>query len=362
MSLVPKSFSLEHVGEIKNLLKWLGDIPRSQHQLNRLNESDCEIVKINENLYFTTTVDSLSDEISLGLYKDPYTMGWVCAQAPLSDLAAVGSEPMGLLFSAQWALETSTDFKKKVMHGFHDALKSSHTFLLGGDTGSSLSTVLTSVGQGTCSRIPISRVGIQEGDYLCITGKTGIGPALSFRLLRGENASTFLEEFYRPQGRLQEGSVLSKYATAMIDTSDGVLSSINTLYSLNNIGFELLWNPEILDERSVQYCKQRNIPLWFLWIGEHGDFELIFTISPANYLKVKEVCPHIHIIGRAVNREQRIKLKIPAEFALGSQEERILEVNLDKTQMLNSGSAVNLKNLSSYFFEFVSVLRSQGFP
>jgi len=88
---------------LENLLikKLTKGFRRSGRQINALNESDSELVILDNNSgnYLAVTMDSLSEEISSGLYDDPYLIGWMIVMINLSDLAAVGAEPVGILLS-----------------------------------------------------------------------------------------------------------------------------------------------------------------------------------------------------------------------------------------------------------------------
>src|SRR5512141_3471353 len=71
---------------------------RSPGQVNRLNESDAEIVRLGtSDTRIAVTTDSIVEEIASGLYDDPRMIGWMAAMANFSDLAAVGATPLGLL-------------------------------------------------------------------------------------------------------------------------------------------------------------------------------------------------------------------------------------------------------------------------
>lgn len=288
---------IDQIPDMKSLVKWLGDRPRHPDQVYGLNESDCEILKLESNQFLVSTVDSISDEITTGLYRDPYTMGWVAAQSSLSDLAAVGCSPLGLLFSSQWGAQFTDEMKSEVARGFLDALRSAKTFLLGGDSGAAQSTVLTGVGLGMSSVQPVGRLGLKPGDILCVTGKTGSGPALAFGLLLGDGNKLYSESNFRPQARLEEGRVLNGLASAVMDTSDGLLSALNTLRSMNDVEFDLTWNEQTLDPKAVAYCKERNIPLWLLWLGEHGDFELVAGVPLAKWKEAQARVPGLQQIG-----------------------------------------------------------------
>lgn len=325
---------------------------RHANQIHGVNEADCEIVRINNNSYLATTVDSVAEEISLGLYRDPYTMGWVCATASLSDLAAAGVSPLGLLFSTQWGEGVSEEFKKSVFHGFNDALQSASTFLLGGDTGSSRSTVLSSVGIGMSSEQPRTRVGVRVGDYVCVTGKTGRGPALAFRYLKNEPPMAFEEIHFRPRARIEEGKHLQGIATAMIDSSDGLLSALSELQSVNRIGFALEWNPSTLDPLAMAYCEQRKLPLWLLWVGEHGDFELIVTIPPEKLYLAQSLCPCLHVIGRIVEAEAGVTLAASTRK----------QIDLKSFQSIHSGQSVDPSNIAMQFDKLLAYLKREEFP
>lgn len=239
-----------------------------------------------------------------------------------------------------------------VDEGLHSALQSAETFLLGGDLGSSAATVLTGVGLGIAKNQPLSRKGIQAGDFLCITGKTGCGPALAFRLLRGEQESSFPEDLFRPMARLNWGQALLGLASAAIDTSDGLLTALDTLRTLNGVGLELHWNPDSLDPRAVEYCKQREIPLWLLWLGEHGDFELLLAIPSEKLTDAKRLCPELHVIGRAVKDPQVTDLQIPERKRIDFKMMRCIE----------SGKKANLSELSERLKTAIEMFRVQGFP
>jgi thiamine-monophosphate kinase len=68
----------------------------------------------------------------------------------------------------------------------------------------------------------------------------------------------------------------------LVDTSDGFISTIDRLMSLNEVGFELTEDlDKIIDEASLNFAEKLNIPSWLLFAGQHGEFELIFTIPKA---------------------------------------------------------------------------------
>jgi len=75
-------------------------LPRSSLQRNGVGESDAELVRLpGSDLLLAITNDAIVEEIEIGLYRDPYLIGWVTVVASASDLAAVGADPVGILLS-----------------------------------------------------------------------------------------------------------------------------------------------------------------------------------------------------------------------------------------------------------------------
>lgn len=265
--------------EKSRLLKWLHQGERSPHQLNGLFASDCELLKIGSKNTLAVTTDTISEEIALGLYQDPYTAGYIAATASLSDLAAVGAEALGVLLSACFASSASDDFRARTSQGFADAASSGGTYVLGGDSSQGMHTVLTSTGVGTCER-PVTRVGAQTGDVLMLTGKSGIGPLLAYKLLLGiKDDQNCSEQMFRPSIDKEAKRSFAFHARAMIDTSDGILAGVTTLCALNGVGARLFWNQDTLDEQAVSFAQQHNLPLWALWVAEHGDYQLLAAVD-----------------------------------------------------------------------------------
>lgn len=121
------------VQENEFIRRWVDGFPRAPYQLNALQEADAELILAGEetSYYLAATVDSLVEEISRGIYRDPFTMGWVAVMAALSDLAAVGAQPLGVLISMVLDERQSADFHDGIRRGMAAALRRCGVFLLG---------------------------------------------------------------------------------------------------------------------------------------------------------------------------------------------------------------------------------------
>jgi thiamine-monophosphate kinase len=66
-----------------------------------------------------------------------------------------------------------------------------------------------------------------------------------------------------------------------MDTSEGLMATLDELMRLNGVGFRIdaSW-PALLDEEAARIMKASGHPAWFLLAGPHGEFELVFTVAP----------------------------------------------------------------------------------
>lgn len=284
---------------------------RSPLQLNKVHETDAEIIRLENSTYdLAVTIDTISEEIKTGLYSDPYQIGWMSVMVNMSDLAAVGASPIGIVISQILPKEIAEDYLIQIQKGINDACNKCKTFVLGGDTNFGDELIISGCAIGTVEKGKfLKRVCCKPGDKIYTSGKIGIGNAyaaqkllfnnseLSFRKshrernLKADKRSKFLPsvemtgkdenellEFY-PEAKLEWTKILNKYSSSCIDTSDGVLPSLDQIMRLNNVGFKFRndWE-ETLDSSSKILFSKQNLPLWLLLAGEHGEFELLFSI------------------------------------------------------------------------------------
>jgi thiamine-monophosphate kinase len=254
---------------------------RAPGQMNRLNESDAEIVRLGQSgLKLAVTTDAIVEEIASGLYDDPRMIGWMAAMVNFSDLAAVGASPLGLLIAETFPPDLTDDFLCNMQRGIEEACSATGSFVLGGDTnsGNSLQVTGCAVGIVEGDRL-LSRVGCRPGDMLYCSGHLGSGNAYAISRFAFPRA----RYPFVPSARIREGQVLRGLASACMDTSDGMLSTLDQLLRLNNCGFQLGKSWEMaLDARASALAVQAAIAPWLLLAGQHGEFELLFTVSPEN--------------------------------------------------------------------------------
>ena len=133
-------------------------------------------------------------------------LGWRAAAVNLSDLAASGAEPRGLLVS----LAAPSSTKADDVFELYEGIAETGVPVVGGDTTRAELVALSVTALGRSERVP-GRGGARPGDLLVVTGPLGAAGA-AFRN----------ETYVRPPLRLEEGRRLAQVATAMLDISDGL--------------------------------------------------------------------------------------------------------------------------------------------
>src|SRR5690606_15305605 len=149
---------------------------------------------------------------------DMADVAWKLVATKISDLAAKGARPVGVLLGMMLGADDA-----RFARGLGEVLAHYNVPLLGGDTvrgARPRSDGLTAVGEAVHTPVP-SRSGAQPGDGLWVTGAMG-ATMMGFEALdTGSDAEP--RAFRRPEARIAEGLALAPLVTAMMDVSDGLL-------------------------------------------------------------------------------------------------------------------------------------------
>lgn len=252
-------------------------LPRASGVMNSTHESDSEIVDIGlANMYLALTTDCVAEEIEFGLYKDPELMGWMCVVVNLSDLAAVGARPLGVLLSTTVSSEWTDDFIERIVKGMAEACLEHQCGSFGGDFNIG-EPALGATAVGLVSKESVMfRTGMGDGDIMFLTGLAGIGGAQALAVTA---APELLENIhYKPCAKTREAQIISKYASSCMDTSDGLIFTLDQLVRLNNVDIHLEDINSITHPVAIEIAEACNLSPLHMLCAIHGEFELCFTI------------------------------------------------------------------------------------
>ena len=258
-----------------------GALPRSTDQIGGLQESDAELFRIpGFDGVLAATTDAIVEEIQMGLYEDPYLIGWMTVAVNASDLAAVGAQPLGMLVNETLPPDITESTAEMIQRGIGDAARAAGLPILGGDTNTSAVMQMGGTALGLISEgEPMTRRGCRPGDLVFSSGRLGLGTVYAVARL-GRDVFRQLPDFdFRPESRLELGGVVREFASACIDTSDGALAALDQLTRLNEVGFRLD-TTEALHPAAAELAHTAGLPPWMMLAGLHGEFELLFTVPP----------------------------------------------------------------------------------
>jgi thiamine-monophosphate kinase len=207
--------------------------------------------------------------------------GWRATAAALSDLAAEGAEPAGLLNALTVPSGATQSALLQVTAGIRDAARAAGAPVLGGDLSSGPAWSLAITVLGFTSR-PVTRAGARPGDRLWVTGALGGTRSALEAWRRNERPSREARERYaRPVPRIAAGRWLAAHgARAMIDLSDGLGGDAAHLGAASGVALHINLDevpvaPEASDEA------RRSGVSSHLFAAESGEeFELLVALPP----------------------------------------------------------------------------------
>jgi thiamine-monophosphate kinase len=234
----------------------------------------------------------------------PRDVAWKLVAVNLSDLAAKGAEPVGVLVGyslgdAAWDADFA-DGLKAALHRFG-------TLLLGGDTvrgpqGAPRSLGLTAIGRAPPGGAP-SRAGARPGDRVWVTGSIGdAGLGLAMRLGQVEANETCLAAYRRPQPQLAFGKAVAPHVRAMMDVSDGLLIDARRMAEASGCRFTLAMEAVPLSA-ALLAVRPDGLDTRLAAAAAGDDYQLLFAADSAAGPRIREIADELNIaiapIGQA---------------------------------------------------------------
>lgn len=208
-------------------------------------------------------------------------VAWKLLAVNLSDLAAKGAEPLGVLMG--FGLTGDRSWDEAFVDGLGRALDHFGVPLLGGDTvaqprGQARALGLTAIGQVAPDGAP-DRRGARAGDLLFLTGPVG-DAGLGLRIARGEleGPRRLLKAYRLPMPRLAEGRALAPLAHAMADVSDGLLIDAGRIAAASGLAVSIDLGAVPLSAEARGFGDDRAARVTAATAGD--DYQLIAAIPP----------------------------------------------------------------------------------
>jgi thiamine-monophosphate kinase len=250
-------------------------------------------------------------------------LGYKAVVANVSDIAAMNGKPeqitVALAFSNRFSLEAIDS----VYDGIRSACENYKVDLVGGDTSASASGLvisITALGRVSKGKETL-RSTAKVNDIICVTGDLGAA-YLGLQVLEREKQVFLtnpemqpdLEKYeylvgrqLRPEARIDIVHELADkkvVPTAMIDISDGLASELLHLSKSSGVGIKIFEDKVPIDAGAFETAIEFKIDPITCALNGGEDYELLFTIAPSDYEKLKNH-PDIHFIGHVHNNPQQ---------------------------------------------------------
>lgn len=230
------------------------------------------------------THDMLVEGVHYRPDDPPADVAWKLLAVNLSDLAAKGARPLGILLGYSLG---GGEWDEAFAEGLGTALAAFGLPLLGGDTvrGNGPRTLaLTALGE-TSGPAP-SRAGGKAGDHLWVSGTIGDSGA-GLRALRGDiPRNPFLIERYRtPRPRLEAGQMLAPLVGAMMDVSDGLLIDASRLAEASGVAARIDLGSLPLSQ-ALLAASGDGLDSRMTAATAGDDYELLFAAAPGRAARI----------------------------------------------------------------------------
>ena len=248
----------------------------------------------------------------------PEQVGWKSAAVNLSDIAAMGGEPVATFLSVALPKDAQGEWAERFVEGYAEISRLFGVPLLGGDTTSSLRDIAVNVGVlGRCeSGKALMRSGARVGDTIFVTGTLGDSGAGLKALLgdveRTEEVEYLVEKHLHPMPRIAEGKKLLATGNvgAMMDISDGIASDLGHILRASGVGAEVDLERLPTSPQLARVCQREGWNKYELATSAGEDYELLLT-APEELAELVDF--PLYPIGKIVEGEA------PVEWYEGAQ-------------------------------------------
>jgi thiamine-monophosphate kinase len=251
---------------------------------------DGAVLKTRSDRELVVTTDMLVDEVHFSdRTTTAFDVGWRAAAANLSDLAAMGAEPIGITVGLSLPGDVAVSWVEELYRGMVSCLKQYKTAIVGGDIcrSKTITIAITAFGEVLPHRV-IRRSNACPGDAIIITGFHGLSRAGLELLLEPEKGTHLTESdreiliqaHQQPRPRLDIlphlWEVCPDSRVAGMDSSDGLADAIIQICRCSKVGAEIYLNSLPVAPTLANLVNPEQAREWMLYGGE--DFELVLCL------------------------------------------------------------------------------------
>lgn len=273
---------------------------------------DGAVIELEKDLLVVTT-DMLIEGIHFSKDTRPQQIGKKSVVVNLSDLAAMGADPKGLVYSVGLPEETEVEFVSNLLKSMNSTAKSYDTSIVGGDLNEAEEIIVsgTAFGITTKERL-LLRSGAKEGDIIGITGELGASSTATRALLKNiplDDNPELKKSLQEPSAGIKEAKILSKNSgvNSAIDITDGLAANLWQISNMSEVGLLIEYDKLPINQSAKTFAEKNNFEMDKIVLYGGEDFELLFTAEPEEWKNLenefKKIDTRISKIGKVKEKK-----------------------------------------------------------
>jgi thiamine-monophosphate kinase len=265
---------------IKHCFNW----PQNNDNIICAVGDDASIVQVPSGYQLVQSIDTQVADIHFPATAPAQLIAQRALRCAISDLAAMGAKPQAFHLALSLPKTTSQQWLESFSSGLRACANEYSIDLIGGDTTSSPTIVITLQVQGLVpAGKALTRNKAQVGDDIWLSGEIGRSAAALKNILANpeaviENNTNLAAAYYYPQAQIKLGQKLIGLATSAMDISDGLLQDASHIAKASNCCLNFTVANIPLNDLAIDQFGQSQALQFALSGGD--DYQLLFTAPP----------------------------------------------------------------------------------
>lgn len=242
-----------------------------------------------------------------------HDVGFKAVASNLSDIAAMGAVPTHIVLSTALAPQMEVDDVVEMYRGIKDICRAYEVNILGGDTVMSKEGVVITVaafGEIEAGKA-LLRSGAQAGDVIAVSHTIGDSAGGLDVLLAGQDGYEALKKAHQyPEPQISLGRLLVQHhCHSLNDISDGLASESNEIAKASSVELVIDRDKVPTSDGLKAWAASSGKDIWKFVFNGGEDYELVFTMAPADFQALQADYPAVTAIGTVRPGPGRVLLR-----------------------------------------------------
>jgi thiamine-monophosphate kinase len=238
--------------------------------------------------YLVLSTDIINQKTHIPKDMTPEQVGKFIASINLSDIAAMGAKPKAFMLSCGLPEDMEFSDFESIVKAAKAQCNKFGTEYVGGDTKQNDSLTLAGFCLGITKK-PVLRSGAKKGDIIAVTGTVGdaaLGFDLLLKKINHPLKKKLVKKALEPEPKVAEGLLLSRYATAMTDLSDGLSVGLHNIAEMSQKGMKIYSEKIPTSKEAEKITEFLGLELEEYALAGGGDYQLLFAIKKRDLEKI----------------------------------------------------------------------------